>query len=308
MKKIKFALFSLLAVAMVACGDPELPFETFEETAKGAFARRLTLGGAFTFGQVATSSFDGSVEFYSEDQGANVASYDWTVEYTGVAGDRAAVTFLQIPRSQFGTNADTGLPMATFSLGFSDALAALGLTEADVTGGDRFRFRATITLDDGSQFSESNSDSNIISSAAFGALFRVDANVVCVSDIEGTFNFVTTDLVRGDGAACDNAGDATGTVTWTHQGDGVYTTTDLSFGQFAHCWSDAPALASSSRVLDVCDAISTDGADQYGDTYTYNVTAVNGASATIEWTNSFGDGGTATLTRTDGNNWPAGLN
>lgn len=316
MRKIKNIFLAFLALVAVACGDPELPFETFEELEKGAFARRLSLSGAFTFGQAATSSYTGSVEFYSEDQGKNVASYDWTVEYTGVAGDRSAVNFLSIPSSSFGTNSDTGLPMASFTLGMSETLNALGLSESDITGGDRFRFRATVVLNDGRAFGASNTGTNLLSSASFAALTLVDANVVCVSDLGGTINYSNTAMETGGGSGTSGgacAGTITGSFDIIDDGDGIYTFTypngnsDQSFGMFDFCWSDNPG-AGDRGMTDVCGLVDNRGTDKYGDTYYW--TALSGAgtpSITFDWINDWGDRGTVTLTRDDGANWPAEL-
>lgn len=49
--------------------------------------------------------------------------------------------------------------------GTADPLSALGLTDADITGGDRSRFLATVVLNDGRTFSSSNTGTNIVSSA-----------------------------------------------------------------------------------------------------------------------------------------------
>lgn len=309
MRKIKNILLATLALAMVACGDPELPFDTFDDLEKGAFARRLSLTGAFTFGQAATSNYQVSVEFYSEDQGANVASYDWTVEYSGVAGDIAAVNFVSVAASSFGTNPDTGLPSANLVFEMTDALSALGLTEGDITGGDRFRFLGTVVLNDGRSFSSANTGSNIISSAAFAGMFRLDANVVCVSDLGGTLNYSNTAMEFGGGSGTSQgacAGTTTGSFDLVDDGDGNYSLPDASFGMFPFCWSDAPATDGSAGMTDVCGNLNGAGADQYGDGYTYsNLSGGGTAAITFDWINDWGDRGTVTLTRTDGNNWPA---
>lgn len=316
MKNIKNIFLTLLALAMVACGDPELPFETFEDLEKGAFARRLSLTGAFTFGQAATSSYQGSVEFYSENQGRNVTSYDWTVQYSGVAGDRSAVSFLSIPSSSFGTNSDTGLPMASFTLEMTDALSALGLSEADITGGDRFRFRACITLDTGLVLCPENTGTNLFSSSTFAHLGLVDANVVCVSALGGTVNYSNANMFRGGGSGAQGAscGAAiTGSFDIIDDGDGNYTfespngNNDQSFGMFDSCWSDDPGTGDRG-MSDVCGLVDNRGTDKYGDTYYWTALAGAGTpSITFDWINDWGDRGTVTLTRGDGNNWPAEL-
>ena len=313
MRKIKNIFLAFLAVTMVACGDPELPFETFEDLQKGAFARRLSVTGAFTFGQVATSSYTVEVEFYDENQGQNITSYDWTVQYSGVAGDIAAVPILSIPSSSFVTNPDSGLPGATFTFQMADALTALGLTEAQITGGDNFRFLATVNKSDGSSFSSANTGTNIISSAAFAGMFRLDASVVCVSDLGGTVNYSNTNMEFGGGSGTSQgpcAGTITGSFDIIDDGDGVYTFTypngnnDQSFGMFDFCWSDDPQTGDRG-MTDVCGVLDNRGSDKYGDNYTWTGLSGSGTmSITFDWINDWGDRGQVTLTRTDGNPWP----
>ncbi len=309
MKRFNNIFLAFLALVVVACGDPELPFDTFEDLEKGAYARRLSLTGAYTLGQTATSNFVVEVEFYSENQGANVTSYDWTVEYLSVAGDIAPRSFLTIPSSSFSTNSDSGLPGTTVTFEMADALSALGLTEGDIDGGDRFRFLGTVVLDDGRTFSAANTGTNIVSSAAFAGMFRLDANVVCVSDLGGTLNFSNTNMEFGGGSGTSQgacAGTTTGSFMLTDDGDGNYSLPDASFDMFPFCWSDAPATDGTAGMTDVCGNLNGAGADQYGDAYTYsNLSGAGTAAITFDWINDWGDRGTVTLTRTDGNNWPA---
>ncbi len=184
MKNIKYITLLFAAIIVTACGDPDLRFEQFEEAKKGAFARNLSgVTGAFDAGNIAGSTVGATVEFYDENQGQNVASYSWTVEYRSNGGnngnDVAAVSFVTFNSSQFTTNAD-GLPELTFTLGFQDALDALGIDGLTLAAGDRFRFDATITKTDGSTYGFLQHGPNLISQPPFSALARIDANVVCL--------------------------------------------------------------------------------------------------------------------------------
>lgn len=313
MKKLNNIFLALLALVVVACGDPDLPFDTFEDLEKGAYARRLSVSGAFTFGQVANSNFQVEVEFYSEDQGANVASYDWTVEYSGVAGDIVARDFISVPSSSFGTSAN-GLPGTTVTFEMSQALTVLGLGEADITGGDRFRFLGTVVLNDGRRFGDANTGVNLKSSASFAAMTRLDANVVCVSDLGGTMNYSNTNMFRGAGNGGQGAACAIDPITGSFEirddGDGNYTfidgngNNDQSFGMFDSCWSDDPQMGDRG-MTDVCGLIDNRGTDKYGDTYYWsNLTGAGTNAISFDWINDWGDRGRVTLTRTDGNNWP----
>jgi hypothetical protein len=70
---------------------------------------------------------------------------------------------------------------------------------------------------------------------------------------------------------------------WNTATPGVYTTTDLGFGQFGStCWGDSPATSAGARVRWFCNNLVTGGGDQYGDTYTNY--AASGSKITIAWT------------------------
>ena len=145
-----------LGLLVAACGEPELRFQSFQESEQGAFARNLGTSGTFLLQDPVGSSINGTVEFYDANQGKDVASYSWTVEFRARGGGNGgvsipAVTLKSYPASSFTTNSD-GLPQVSFSLGMSEALDALGLSVTDITGGDQFRFDATVTLNDGRSY------------------------------------------------------------------------------------------------------------------------------------------------------------
>jgi len=187
MKKLIYFLSStlILSVVVSSCTKVDLPYETFEDMQYGAFARLLNQSGAFDFFDPANSGITTTVEFYDENQGKNVANYSWTVSFQDNSpgygsGDVAAVPLVSYDASQFSPAPDSGYPSLTFKLGFQDALDALGLTINDVTGGDIFKFEATITKTDGSTFAAGNTGSNIFSSATFAGLFAINGTIVCL--------------------------------------------------------------------------------------------------------------------------------
>jgi hypothetical protein len=138
----------------------------------------------------------------------------------------------------------------------------------------------------------------------FPVTYRVTLSPPCFTPtIDGTYDVVSTNLQSGAGGGCpDGDGSTSSTVTWTALGDDIYASTDLSFGMFAECWGDTPAVG--PLLVVVCNELSVTGSDQYGDSYTYNITSINGPDLTIQWENTYGDGGTSVLTRTDGTDWP----
>lgn len=139
--------------------------------------------------------------------------------------------------------------------------------------------------------------------------------VVCVSDLAGEFDYVHTDVIKGEdnGTGSPFPGVFTGTIKWVQDSAagkpilGQYRTSDLSFGQYDFAWDDDPAASATNppKVTDACNFLGTKGTDQYGFAYTYKVLKVEGKDLTIRWTNPYGDAGTVKLTRKDGKDWPA---
>lgn len=135
------------------------------------------------------------------------------------------------------------------------------------------------------------------------ATYTLNLSKVCPSFLEGEHSYVNVSLVNGAGGLCNGSQSVSGTVTWTSLGDAQYATSDASFGQFGVCFND-PAGAVGPTFQHLCNAITVSGIpDQYGDTYTYTIVSVVGAEMVINWTNTYGDGGTVTITREGGLDW-----
>lgn len=306
MKKINLILFGFMLLLVGTGCEKDRTFVEFADLETGAYARELSREGNFFLTDIANSTITASVEFYDVNQGQDVASYSWTVNYidktNGGADNAGPANVLTIDASSFGTSPD-GLPSADMTFTLQGALDALGLTADDVTGGSTMRYNATVTMKDGRTFTAANTGNNIVSSAAFRALFAFDANLLCTSTLAGDINYVTTNAVTGPAGTACTATEITGTVTLTETDAGRYEISDASFGLFRECWADDPATGIS--LVDACNKVSTDGADQYADSYTYTILDVTGPSMTIEWVNTYGDGATSVLTRADGADWPA---
>ena len=288
-----------------SCERKELPFEQFDELTKGAFPRLLESSGDWFLTDVANSVFSFHVEFYDENQGRNVESYSIGISFRDNDGEDpnnsvSEKLWKTFNASDFGTSS-SGLPDLSTTVSLQEAMDHLGLTLDMLNGGDDFFLWFTLRKTDGQEFRVENTGSNIISSAAFNGFFTKTLSLKCTSDLAGTFNYESTALTTPNGP-CDPT-TATGTVTWTATAStGVYEMDDASFGNFGVCYGGPPATG--VMVTDVCNRIGTDGGDQYGDTYDYSVTSVDGNKLTMDWTNTFGDGGTVVLTRTDGRDWP----
>ena len=136
--------------------------------------------------------------------------------------------------------------------------------------------------------------------------FNITISKLCDSFLAGTHDYVNVTLVSGAGGGCNGSQTATGSVTWTAEGDGLYSTDDASFGQFDTCWGDTGAVG--PKFVHLCNSITaTDNADQYGDTYTYTIVSCVGNQLVMDWVNTYGDGGRVTITREGGLDWQAEL-
>jgi hypothetical protein len=163
MRKSNYLFPLLTSMLIVACNDSELRFDAIDQVETGAFARNLSLEGDFELADSAGSSIEAKVEFYDENDGKTVRSYNWTVQYrpVGTEGSTPEVAFLAIDESEFVINED-GLPEVEFSLNMDMAMRALGFDINNVVLGDEFRFEATLTQKDGNSFSSKNTGENLI--------------------------------------------------------------------------------------------------------------------------------------------------
>ena len=263
MKHIKILTAFALLLAFSAC-EKDRAFIEFEDLGKGALPRLLDgVNGEFNFFDPAGSGVDFTVEFYDENNGKNVQSYSWAAAYidraTNTIGNPATVaTFTQ---SDFKPEPSSGLPSITINFSFQQVLDALSLTTDDITGGDAIRMTATLTKTDGSVFTVNNTDGTVISNGpAFGAMFLFDQNIICPSNLEGTYSATTTyhqhDFI-GDGYTMN-----TQDVEWKALGSGQYEVVGFDGGLYGS-GPYVGAYGTSTLtvvVTDACGNITFDGA------------------------------------------------
>ena len=318
MKNLKRLFLGFIAMlTVVSCGDPELPVELQPEMAYGAYARKMSQTGKFDFFAISTSQLDIHVEFYDENKGANIAEYDVDVEYIDITGGGAnSITRTNLKTfssSEFSVNGDGYLSL-DITLGFSEALTALGTTASGITGGNTIRYWFTITKTDGTVYDYNNTGPNLMSSNAFGALFRLNVGIVCPSNWTlGTLNASSTD----DGTIGANGWDYTPSdvqveLTAVAGKDNQYTMSDVSLGARDLLYLGGPSPTGYRTVgpkfIDNCNVVSMDGAGDFG--YGFSIVAgtasvtADGKTFTYDWQSEYGEGGAATLEYADGSTWP----
>lgn len=299
-------------VLLVACEESDKkpsPYDLgLDNVVAGAYLKTLESETAINLFDIPNASF--SVTLQHNDNANGTLLRDVTVflsfdDKTVVAEDDKSVEesiYTTLPASAFSNGNKPTIEYVDATL---DALNFLGLTDADLDGSDVLSYRFQVNLTDGSSFTNTNTNPNIISEQAFASPFLYTATVVCPTDLAGTHSFVSSNLVADNGGPCPT-GEVTGTITWTDLGGGEYSTSDLGFGQYeSTCWNDGPATSAGAKFTDACGLIVSGGTDQYGLAYNWVITDISGALMTIEWTNNYADSGTAVITREGGADWPA---
>lgn len=335
----KFSLYTLAllvgALTIFSCQEKDRAFPEFEDLEKGAYPRLVE--GVFGdldyehFDNPDSSSLSFTVEFYDENQGADVAEYSWSVKY----GDNfGPTTFKTYTRSDFTTNAD-GLPQLTATLTFAEIFSALGMTIDDFLLTTDFQLDATLTMSNGKSFTFDNTGSNIIGQPTFQGLFRYVPAVTkkpCNSVLAGSFDAETkaTNQMAGIGWDDCDGNTWTGAVRFEAEHDpttfdpGTYVAysvndngvelEDGSVGVYYTCYTGtltddtgAALPLGDIRITESCGKLGWAGASQWGEVYTFVKVEVDGATLTLGWTNDYGEGGEAELTRTDGEAWQTDL-
>ncbi len=274
MKKLSQAVLFLMMTAVlftIGCSDGAIGDDFADEqySPKGALITATNVVTGF-FDQLDPTN--SSIAFDLSSDGEAVNSVNVFVSYNGNG-------------EQMFASSSAG---STLAVPFADVLSTVGVAVGDVAVGDQVTFTFDATTSSGT-YRSSNS---------------LNVPVSCASDLGGTHDFVSTNLVATNGGPCPT-GEVTGTVTFTDQGGGTYLCSDLGFGQYeSTCWNDGPATSGNATFQDICNEIRSGGLDQYGLTYIWEITGVSGADLSISWTNDYGDAGDVVITRTDGSDWP----
>ncbi len=283
--------FLLVAVLLIfgSCADDDLsPIVTFDSAGKGAYPRLIEEGDKLiNLFDIDGSSYTYTVEFVDEQQGSLVSEYVLDLDYNGTG----AKEFKRWPASAFSTNGGGYQQAPSITITANEAIAAAGLTADDVNPGDEFTFRGRVILQDGSEFTSSNSSATV-RGAAFRGHFDFTLGAGCPSFLAGSYNYTTTALWCG-------ADDVSGSVDFVDVGGGSYEFSDASFGGYGACYNCC--AATGLTFIDVCEEVSfTSFVNQYGDTFTMS-SEVDGEDWIITWENDYGEAGVTTV------NFPGGV-
>lgn len=319
MKKIKYSYGFLLAILVLitSCADsvePRIPYKTFET---GAYLRTIErTSDTFNFFSLSTSKFALTLEAVDAEEGTTVETVEIRVRHrrlipgVGLQYSPANDVLVKtLTKADFGPNPnpDARIPFrrVSFEVSSAEAFTAVGLTAAQIQGGDVFEFRLVLTDKFGRVFSSDNRSPDVGGGVFYASPFLYNVSVVCPSNIGGSYAYSTVVTNSPYGRACEGK-TLTGNVTFTKVGiSTAYTVSDASFGLFS-CTGDTWGNG-NVRINDACGSLTFSGADKYSGTYTFTFVSNTGTALTFDWKNSDNESGTTTLTAPSGFTWPSTL-
>jgi hypothetical protein len=310
MKMLRYS-FALLATALIflsSCRDfvePAVPYKDFDT---GAYLRTITrTSTTFNFFDLANSKFALTIEAVDKEDGKTVQTVEVRVRHRrlipGVglkytpANDVIVKT---LKASDFKPNTASRFLRADVQVTAAEAIAAVGLTNAGVSGSDVFEFRLVLIDKFGRKFSSDNVTTNVAGAPFYDSPFQYPTSVVCPSDLAGTYDFDALETFCG----AKYSGKIT--LTAVASSPGSYTVSDGTFGAWDKCYPDAWG-SGNVRISDACGKLTMSGADKYGDSYSMVVKSVTPSVLTFEWKNTYGESGTVAVKSNAGKPWPATL-
>jgi hypothetical protein len=285
--------------------EPAVPYKDFDT---GAYLRTITrTSTTFNFFDLASSKFALTIEAVDKEDGKTVQTVEIRVRHRrlipGVglkytpANDVVVKT---LKASDFKPNTASRFLRASFEVTAAEAIAAVGLTNAGVSGSDVFEFRLVLIDKFGRKFSSDNVTTNVAGAPFYDSPFQYPTSVVCPSDLAGTYDFDALETFCG----AKYSGKIT--LTAVASSPGSYTVSDGTFGAWDKCYPDAWG-SGNVRISDACGKLTMSGADKYGDSYSMVVKSVTPTLLTFEWKNTYGESGTVAVKSNPGKPWPSTL-
>jgi hypothetical protein len=308
MLKYSFGLFATALVFLSSCRDfvePNVPYSSFDN---GAYLRTIArTSTTFNFFSLGTSNFALTLEAVDAEDGATVDNVEIRVRHRRLlpgVGLRFTpandVLIKTLQSSDFQPNTESRFLRASFVITAAEAFAAVGLTAAQIEGGDVFEFRMVLNDKKGRSFSTNNVTTNVAGAPFYNSPFQYNVSVICPSDLAGTYAFDALETFCGKTYS--------GSITWTPvaASPGSYTLNDGTFGSWQACYPDTWG-SGNVRINDACGRLTITGTDKYGDSYSMSFISATPQVLTFKWVNTYGEFGTVAVKSNAGKPWPAGL-
>lgn len=185
--KINYKIFTILTLTslmFVSCDDGDaIPDLILDETTSGAILRTVNVTSNELPIGVSDGFFGVDLEIQDEENGNLVNMIDVFATFrdntpdNGVGATSEEALAESVPSSMF-TPGDSGLPQLSYSITLPELLAATGVAEADIDGGDQFSVRFELVLNDGRRFSVAD-NTGTLTGAFFSSPFVYNATIVC---------------------------------------------------------------------------------------------------------------------------------
>ncbi|ERM81971.1 hypothetical protein P872_06910 [Rhodonellum psychrophilum GCM71 = DSM 17998] len=311
--KYSYGLLVALLVLATSCTDfvePRIPYKTFDTA---TYLRTIArTSDSFNFFDLQSSKFALTLEAVDIEDGATVSTVEIRVRHRrlipGVGLEYTPtndVLVKTLSASDFGPNPNSRFLRTSFEVAALDAITAVGLTPAQIEGGDTFEFRLVLTTTNGRVFSSDNRSSDVAGGFFYASPFLYNVGVVCPTALGGTYAFSTVVTNSPYARSCEGKV-LTGTISLTPVTNSTaYTISDGSFGMF-DC-SDSGWGAGNLRLNDSCGILNFTGADKYGSTYTFTFVSNDGKNLVFDWITTDNEASRTTLIAPAGFTWPSTL-
>lgn len=182
---LKYTLGVALALLIGACESEEKVVDfVFENSKAGALLRQISTTGSLDLFNPGGSTVSITLE-YQDNAGSkieNINGVDVTLTFTdksNPAKNKSDIPFGAITGWSYD-NSPFNLPRATFSYKFSDAIAAAGITPADIDGGDFFTINFNLSSSEGN-FGPGSANGNVAAVGGwYGSPYLLQKSVVCL--------------------------------------------------------------------------------------------------------------------------------
>ena len=274
----KLMTFSL-AIFMVACQESDNAIDAiFDGTTRGAIIRTVSLNSGEFNSYDLNSAFDVDIEVQDVEKGGLMEKVN---VYLGFKGSEVLAKTLT--PNDF-TTGPAGLPRTNIRITLAEAVATLGLSSSQYTGGDALPVRLELVLIDGRVFS-SNDAAGTLQGSYFASPFKYNTVIKCIpnsavpgiytismvdsygdgwngASVDVTIDGTTTSYTIDDGATATHvvtipAGASTMSFAytngaWDSEASYTITYTKLDGTSEQTALTDGPSSAGGTKVLSVC--------------------------------------------------------
>lgn len=184
MKKVSVFILALSTTFFVSCeSDDKVVDQVLENFTSGAILRTRNIEGNPYNAFDASSVFTVTVEEQDVEQGDLLSSVDLYMSFTDNQDDPNDASVAEqlvstFAASDFATGS-RGLPELTYTTTLAESATALGVG-TDYSGGDVFSYRFVVNLTDGTSWTNTNGNGNVLGGSYFSSPYLYNVVVACI--------------------------------------------------------------------------------------------------------------------------------